>query len=127
MSSEQNDYVASCPAGRDCPPKTKYAGVAELADAPDLGSGGNPCRFKSCHPHQKLPNEIHSGVFHMVYYSIIAVVNLSIIQLPLAVLFFRKEYTDCARQKQVCGKEISLCLTRHKSGKGFLNLEKQRI
>ena len=76
---------------------------------------------------QKLPNEIHSGVFHMVYYSIIAVVNLSIIQLPLAVLFFRKEYTDCARQKQVCGKERSLCLTRHKSGKGFLNLEKQRI
>jgi len=48
--------------------------------------------------HQKLPNEIHSGVFHMVYYSIIAVVNLSIIQLPLAVLFFRKVYNDCARQ-----------------------------
>ena len=29
------------------------AGVAELADAPDLGSGGSPCRFKSCRPHQK--------------------------------------------------------------------------
>ena len=28
-----------------------YAGVAELADAPDLGSGGFPCRFKSCHPY----------------------------------------------------------------------------
>ena len=28
------------------------AGVAELADAPDLGSGGFPCRFKSCRPHQ---------------------------------------------------------------------------
>ena len=26
--------------------------MAELADAPDLGSGGYPCRFKSCHPHQ---------------------------------------------------------------------------
>ena len=26
--------------------------MAELADAPDLGSGGFPCRFKSCHPHQ---------------------------------------------------------------------------
>ncbi len=25
--------------------------MAELADAPDLGSGGRPCRFKSCHPH----------------------------------------------------------------------------
>ena len=30
-----------------------YAGMAELADAPDLGSGGFPCRFKSCYPHQK--------------------------------------------------------------------------
>ena len=28
------------------------AGVAELADAPDLGSGGFPCRFDPCHPHQ---------------------------------------------------------------------------
>ena len=28
------------------------AGMAELADAPDLGSGGRPCRFKSCYPHQ---------------------------------------------------------------------------
>ena len=25
--------------------------MAELADAPDLGSGGKPCRFKSCYPH----------------------------------------------------------------------------
>ena len=25
-----------------------YAGMAELADAPDLGSGGRPCRFESC-------------------------------------------------------------------------------
>ena len=32
-------------------PAVSYAGVAELADAPDLGSGGRPCRFKSCHPH----------------------------------------------------------------------------
>ena len=29
-----------------------YAGVAELADAPDLGSGGRPCRFKSCYPQE---------------------------------------------------------------------------
>ncbi len=28
------------------------AGMAELADAPDLGSGGRPCRFKSCYPHR---------------------------------------------------------------------------
>ena len=28
-----------------------HADMAELADAPDLGSGGRPCRFKSCYPH----------------------------------------------------------------------------
>ncbi len=28
-----------------------YADMAELADAPDLGSGGRPCRFDSCYPH----------------------------------------------------------------------------
>ena len=28
------------------------ADMAELADAPDLGSGGQPCRFKSCYPHK---------------------------------------------------------------------------
>ena len=30
-----------------------HAGVVELADTPDLGSGGRPCRFKSCHPYQQ--------------------------------------------------------------------------
>ena len=38
-----------------------YAGVAELADAPDLGSGGRPCRFKSCHPHVGVP--FNKGLF----------------------------------------------------------------
>ena len=27
--------------------------MAELADAPDVGSGGQPCRFDPCYPHQK--------------------------------------------------------------------------
>ena len=35
------------------PTLLKYAGVAELADALDLGSSSSECRFKSCHPHQK--------------------------------------------------------------------------
>jgi|LSQX01.2.fsa_nt_gb hypothetical protein len=26
--------------------------MAELVDAPVLGTGGNPCRFKSCYPHE---------------------------------------------------------------------------
>ena len=30
-----------------------FAGMAELADAPDLGSGSRECRFKSCYPHVK--------------------------------------------------------------------------
>ncbi len=28
-----------------------FAGMAELADALDLGSSGRPCRFKSCCPY----------------------------------------------------------------------------
>ena len=28
----------------------QYADMAELADAPDLGSGPRGCRFKSCYP-----------------------------------------------------------------------------
>ena len=26
--------------------------MMELVDMPDLGSGGRPCRFKPCYPHQ---------------------------------------------------------------------------
>ena len=32
--------------------------MAELADAPDLGSGVYTCRFDSCYPHQKDRNAI---------------------------------------------------------------------
>ena len=35
------------------------AGVAELADAPDLGSGGRPCRFDSCHPHYLKETDVY--------------------------------------------------------------------
>ena len=35
----------------ECISALRCADVAELADAPDLGSGGRPCRFDSCHPH----------------------------------------------------------------------------
>ena len=31
----------------------KIAGMAELADALDLGSSGRPCRFESCCPHSE--------------------------------------------------------------------------
>ena len=37
----------------------QYAGMAELADAVDLGSIGKPCRFESCYPHQQ---NHHGGV-----------------------------------------------------------------
>lgn len=28
--------------------------MVELADTPDLGSGGQPCRFESCCPHHTM-------------------------------------------------------------------------
>ena len=34
------------------------ADMAELADAPDLGSGGQPCRFKSCYPHNERERQV---------------------------------------------------------------------
>ena len=41
--------------------------MAELADAPDLGSGGKPCRFDSCYPHQKIkPQVIPAAIFMCV-------------------------------------------------------------
>jgi hypothetical protein len=39
-----------------------YADMAELADAPDLGSGGQPCRFKSCYPHFRAPFCVLYGI-----------------------------------------------------------------
>ena len=48
---------------------TEKAGMAELADAPDLGSGGRPCRFKSCYPHKIRAFEIR-GYFRSPYFCI---------------------------------------------------------
>ena len=45
--------VASRIAGAAARIKNEYAGVAELADAQDLGSCVHSCRFKSCHPHHE--------------------------------------------------------------------------
>ena len=41
--------------------------MAKLADAPDLESGGLPCRFKSCHPHQICPR-FHAGGKGIYFY-----------------------------------------------------------
>ena len=38
---------------RGCGKINSYAGMVELADTLDLGSSGQPCRFKSCCPYQK--------------------------------------------------------------------------
>ena len=35
--------------------------VAEMADAPDLGSGGRPCRFDSCRGHEWLNQAVCRG------------------------------------------------------------------
>ena len=48
---------------------TVYADMAELADALDLGSSGQPCRFKSCYPHgpvQLLPETVGAVIFDFV-------------------------------------------------------------
>ena len=44
--------------------------MAELADAPDLGSGTSVCRFNSCYPHHKnecIQRLLCSLVFYMPY------------------------------------------------------------
>lgn len=48
------------------------ADMAELADAPDLGSGGRPCRFKSCYPQSKdaLNGRSFYFVLHFVLHSL---------------------------------------------------------
>ena len=42
-----------------------YAGVVELADTLDLGSNGQPCKFKSCRPYQK-EEEAKASSFFLV-------------------------------------------------------------
>ena len=49
------------------------ADMAELADAPDLGSGGRPCRFKSCYPHFK-----KDGIYRLFLFQ-----NLFVIRIDL--------------------------------------------
>ena len=61
----QRYYIAKIPAAAQqvkFEQKIKYASMAELADALDLGSSGRPCRFDSCYSHQRsaepFPNEV---------------------------------------------------------------------
>ena len=44
------------------------ADMAELADALDLGSSGQPCRFKSCWPHSS-SNHIQTPL-NLLYYKV---------------------------------------------------------
>ena len=46
-----------------CDKLNAYAGVAELADALDLGSSEHSCRFKSCHPHQIKATRVNLELF----------------------------------------------------------------
>ena len=76
---------------------TKYAGLAELADALDLGSSGKPCRFNSCHPHQK------------------KVSTLSMLFLVKSVLRWNK---STAWMKSACADEIAF--SGYKDGFNFI-------
>ena len=45
-----------------------YADMAELADALDLGSSGQPCRFKSCYPQvEKEESQLFMGLDSSFY------------------------------------------------------------
>ena len=49
---------------RNSAPQANFnADMAELADAQDLGSCGQPCRFDSCYPHQKLRRVSSASIF----------------------------------------------------------------
>ena len=51
--------------------KIQSAGMAELADALDLGSSGQPCRFKSCCPYEKKLKHLCASAFllsHSLFY-----------------------------------------------------------
>ena len=49
-----------------------YAGVAELADAPDLGSGGRPWGFESLHPQDISPQTLQgsAGFCYTIEYNL---------------------------------------------------------
>ncbi len=51
------------------------ADMAELADAPDLGSGGRPCRFKSCYPHKIRNLEVLTASGFLVFCYLTATVT----------------------------------------------------
>ena len=66
------------------------ADMAELADAPDLGSGGRPCRFKSCYPQgkERLKRAFFFYVLHFVLHSLE--------KCSFAILFIRENWSDKA-------------------------------
>ncbi len=47
-----SDFDSDIDGSNPSSPAIFFAGVAELADALDLGSSSSECRFDSCHPHQ---------------------------------------------------------------------------
>ena len=52
-----------------CEKQRIKAGVAELADALDLGSSVHTCRFNSCHPHQNPRTLFSDFLFISIIYS----------------------------------------------------------
>ena len=48
-----------------------YAGVAELADAPDLGSGGTPVQVQVLSPAPKNPfTDLVKGFFYFLFFGV---------------------------------------------------------
>ena len=72
MSQEKNRQVSAGSFGIS-------AAMAELADALDLGSSGQPCRFKSCWPQTKtgMPRVLCGRSIHEVPAAFLLLVQIS--------------------------------------------------
>lgn len=71
------------------------AGMVELADTMDLGSIGQPCRFKSCYPHQLAASVISLAVsfsFHCRAYRalVLLLLDFKLNQLHWASVWVRR-------------------------------------
>ena len=68
-------FLFTLPKGTHFPPLTKifrrgkmapHAGVVELVDSVDLGSNGQPCKFKSCRPYQEKKGKARPSLSYLV-------------------------------------------------------------
>ena len=86
-----------------------YADMAELADAPDLGSGGQPCRFDPCYPHQTSESLINQRF--LVYWAFFFYIDNAIKKALYTVfhLWSRASDGDIRSRAARCAGEVKAC------------------